>query len=137
MQRILWIVLGLVVAMPSQALAQAVNFEQATTLLGTSCGEDIDANCRGVTLDPTRLKECLAHNQDVVSPKCQADYPKVFTAIQQRITVRRAVYKACERDAAKVCADAQDNSALLQCLIAAPRGLGWACKQAITAAGLK
>ena len=137
MQRIRWVFLVVMVAVPSLAAAESVNFEQATTLLGTSCGDDIDANCRGVTLDPTRLKECLSHNQDVVSPKCMADYPKVFTAIQQRITVRRAVYKACERDAAKVCADAQNNSALLQCLLAAPRGLGWACKQAITAAGFK
>jgi hypothetical protein len=123
--------------MPSLAFAQSVNFEQATTLLATSCGDDIDANCRGVTLDPTRMKECLSHNQDVVSPKCMADYPKAFAAIQQRITVRRAVYKACERDGAKVCADAQNNTALLQCLLSATKGLGWACKQAITTAGFR
>jgi hypothetical protein len=137
MQRIRWLVLGLMVATPSLASAQSVTFEQAAALLAASCGEDIDANCRGVTLDPSRLKECLAHNQDVVSPKCQTDYPKSFAAIQQRITVRRAVYKSCERDAAKVCADATDNTSQLHCLMSATKGLGWACKQALTTAGLK
>ena len=45
-------------------------------MLAASCGKDIDDNCRGVNLDATRLRECLGRNQDVVSAKCKADYPR-------------------------------------------------------------
>ena len=37
---------------PSLAAAQqSMKFEEAATLLGASCGKDIDDNCRGVNLD--------------------------------------------------------------------------------------
>src|SRR5450631_4940985 len=85
----------------SPASAQTMKFEDAAALLGASCGKDIDTNCRGVNLDPTRLKECLARNQDVVSPLCKVDSAKAFDAISKRIAARAAVAKICERDGAK------------------------------------
>ncbi len=51
-----------------------MKYEEAAALLGASCGKDIDDNCRGVNLDPTRLKECLNRNQDVVSAQCKTDF---------------------------------------------------------------
>src|SRR6478736_6619690 len=83
------------VAMPSLAAAQAMKYEEAAAMLAASCGKDIDDNCRGVNFDPTRLKECLGRNQDVVSAKCKADFPTALGAIQQRITARTSLVKLC------------------------------------------
>ena len=132
------ILLILVVSAPSLAAADTVSFEQATALLGASCGKDIDDNCRGVNLDPTRLKECLARNQDVVSPLCKVDSAKSFDAISKRIAARTAVAKICERAAAKFCAGTpKENGKLLQCLLTLTRGLSVACTRAISDAGYR
>jgi hypothetical protein len=125
-------------AAPSLAAAQTMNFEDSTALLATSCGTDIDSYCRGVNLDSTRLKDCLARNQDGISPNCKADYGRAFDAIQQRLKARAAVSKTCERDALKFCKDEQKQAGkVLQCLLAAPRGMSVACNQAINAAGYR
>ena len=50
----------------SSASAETMRFEEATAMLGTSYAKDIDSNCRGVNPDPTRLKDCLNRNQDVL-----------------------------------------------------------------------
>jgi hypothetical protein len=118
------------------AAAQTMSFEEAGALLAASCGKDIDDNCRGVNLDPTRLKDCLLRNQDVVSPQCKADYPRVFGAVQQRATARATVVKACARDAAKLCSGAE-KADLLQCLGSAKRGVSIQCTKAITEAGYR
>jgi len=132
------ILLILAIAMPSLAAADTVSFEQAAALLGASCGKDIDDNCRGVNLDPTRLKECLARNQDVVSPLCKTDSAKAFDAIQKRIAARNAVAKICQRDAAKLCAATpKENGKLLGCLLTLTRGLSVACTRAISDAGYR
>jgi hypothetical protein len=132
------ILLILAIATPSLAAAETVSFEQAAALLGASCGKDIDDNCRGVNLDPTRLKECLARNQDVVSPLCKTDSAKAFDAIQRRIAARAAVAKTCERDATKFCAGTpKENGKLLGCLLTLTRGLSVACTRAISEAGYR
>jgi hypothetical protein len=118
------------------APAQVMNFEEAGAMLGASCGKDIDDNCRGVNLDPTRLKDCLIRNQDVVSVQCKADYPKVFSAVQQRAAARAGLFKVCERDAAKLCGGAQ-KAAALQCLMAAKRGVSIQCSKTIADAGYR
>jgi hypothetical protein len=137
MSRIRSIVLVWVAAVPSLASAQAMNYEEAAALLGASCGNDIDANCRGVNLDPVRMKECLARNRDSVTPKCQDDYIKAFDAIQQRVKARAAVAKMCERDAAKLCGAQKEEGQVLQCLQSATRGVSARCKQAISVAGYR
>src|ERR1700730_9561767 len=122
------ILLLLVIATP--ASAETINFESATAILGVSCGKDIDANCLGVNLDPVRLKECLARNQDVVSPQCKADYVRAFEAIQKRVAARSAVSKMCERDKQKLCQDAQNGTGhLVECLLTKPRGVSAKCSQ--------
>ena len=132
------ILLLLVIATPSLASAETMNFESATAILGASCGKDIDANCFGVNLDPVRLKECLARNQDVVSPQCKADYVRAFDAIQKRVAARAAVYKMCERDKQKLCQDAQNGTGhLVECLLTKPRGVSAKCSQAIHEAGYR
>jgi hypothetical protein len=128
------ILLLLVVATSSPALAETMSFESATTLLGASCGKDIDANCLGVNLDAVRLKECLARNQDVVSPQCKADYAKAFEAIQKRVAARAAVAKMCEREKQKLCDGGAGN--LIECLLKA-RGVSARCSQAVRAAGYR
>src|ERR1700733_7599513 len=125
------ILLLLAIAAPLPALAETMNFESATTLLGASCGKDIDANCFGVNLDPVRLKECLARNQDVVSPQCKADYVRAFDAIQKRVAARAAVYKMCERD------KQNGTGHLVECLLTKPRGVSVKCSQAIHEAGYR
>src|ERR1043166_8707000 len=124
-------VLAALLAAPSLAPAQTMNFEEAGAILGASCGKDIDDNCRGVNLDPARLKDCLLRNQDVVSAQCKADYPRVFSAVQQRAAARAGVFKICERDAAKLCGGAQKADAL-QCLGPGKRGVSIQCTKTIT-----
>jgi hypothetical protein len=132
------ILLILVITTPSLAAADTVSFEQAAALLGASCGKDIDTNCRGVNLDPTRLKDCLTRNQDVVSPLCKIDSAKAFDAIQKRVAARAAVAKICDRDATKFCAGTpKEIGKLLPCLLTLTRGLSVACTRAISDAGYR
>jgi hypothetical protein len=138
MPRIQTIFLVLVIAAPTLASAQTtMNFEDAAALLGASCGKDIDDNCRGVNLDPVRMKECLARNRDSITQQCQEDYLRAFEAIQQRVKARAAVAKMCERDAPKLCGAQMQEGKVLQCLLAATRGISWRCKQAISVAGYR
>ena len=132
------ILLILAITTPSLAAADTVSFEQAAALLGASCGKDIDTNCRGVNLDPTRLKDCLTRNQDVVSPLCKTDSAKAFDAIQKRVAARAAVAKICDRDATKFCAGTpKEIGKLLPCLLTLTRGLSVACTRAISDAGYR
>jgi hypothetical protein len=128
------LLLAVLLAAPALAAAQTMSFEDATAMLGASCGKDIDDNCRGVNLDATRLKDCLLRNQDVVSAQCKADYPKAFSAVQQRAAARASVFKICARDAAKLCGGAQPTETL-QCLASAKRGVSIQCTKTIADAG--
>jgi hypothetical protein len=136
MNRIRSILLVLAITAPSLASAQSMNFEDAAALLGASCGKDIDDNCRGVNLDPGRLKDCLLRNQDVVSPKCQADYPRAFSAIQQRVAARATLSKLCNWELNHLCGDVrQDPAKGLQCLLESTKKATPNCNKAISAAG--
>ena len=136
MNRIRSILLVLAITAPSLASAQSMNFEDAAALLGASCGKDIDNNCRGVNLDPSRLKDCLLRNQDVVSPKCQADYPRAFSAIQQRISARATLSKLCNWELNHLCGEVrQDPAKGLQCLLESTKKATPNCNKAISAAG--
>jgi Cysteine rich repeat len=128
----------LVFAAWSSASAETMRFEDAAGLLGTSCAKDIDANCRGVNLDSTRMKDCLYRNQDVLSAQCRNDYVQAFDAIQKRVAARSAVTKLCERDVAKFCAGIQKGSGqAVDCLLAGPRGVSINCNKAISEAGYR
>jgi hypothetical protein len=122
----------------SSASAETMRFEGAAGMLGTSCAQDIDTNCRGVNPD-TRLKDCLSRNQDVLSPQCKNDYGRAFDAIQKRVSARSAVTKLCERDVAKFCGGVQkgDRGAALDCLLAGPRGVSINCNKALGEAGYR
>jgi hypothetical protein len=123
----------------SSASAETVKFEDAAGLLGASCAKDIEANCRGVNLDPTRMKDCLYRNQDVLSPQCKNDYISTFDAIQKRVAARSAVTKLCERDVAKFCPGVQkgDRGKAIDCLLAGPRGVSINCNKAVSEAGYR
>ena len=123
----------------SSASAETVKFEDAAGLLGASCAKDIEANCRGVNLDPTRMKDCLYRNQDVLSPQCKNDYISAFDAIQKRVAARSAVTKLCERDVAKFCPGVQkgDRGKAIDCLLAGPRGVSINCNKAVGEAGYR
>jgi hypothetical protein len=132
------ILLVLLLAAPSLATAQTVSFESAAALLGASCGADIEANCRGVNLDPNRLRDCLLRNQDSVSPLCRTDSVRAFDAIQKRVAARAAVPKLCDRDALKLCGGAPKvDGKALECLSAAPRGISARCTQGLGNAGYR
>jgi hypothetical protein len=138
MSRSRWILLVVAIAASPPAFSETMSFESATAILGASCGKDIDANCLGVNLDPTRLKECLASNRDTVSPQCKADYSRAFDAIQKRAAARAAVSKMCEREKQKLCADAQGGGGgVLECLLGLSRGVSVKCTQAIREAGYR
>jgi outer membrane protein OmpA-like peptidoglycan-associated protein len=121
------------------ASAETMRFEDATGILGTSCAKDIDSNCRGVNLDPARMKDCLARNQDSTSAQCKADYARAFDAIQKRVAARAAVRRICERDVAKLCGGLHkdDHSSALGCILAATRGISARCSQAVGEAGYR
>jgi hypothetical protein len=127
----------LVLVAPSLASAETMSFEDATAILGKSCGKDIDSNCRGVNLDSNRLKDCLTRNQDSVSAQCKADYGRAFDAIQKRIAARVAVPKACEREASKLCGLQKGDGKALDCILTATRGVSAKCNQAIGEAGYR
>jgi hypothetical protein len=138
MNAIRFCLLILLIAAPSLASAQAMNFEDAAGLLGASCGKDIDDNCRGVNLDPPRLKECFLRNGDSISPKCQADYPRATEAIQQRITARATLLKLCNWELNHLCNEVrQDPLKALQCLLTATKSITPNCNKAISAAGYR
>jgi len=126
------------IAAGSPVSAETIKFEDAAGLLGTSCAKDIDANCRGVNLDPTRMKDCLYRNQDALSPQCKSDYAQAFEAIQKRVAARIAVNKLCERDVTKFCAGMPKGSGqAIDCLLAGPRGVSINCNKAISEAGYR
>ena len=122
----------------SSASAETMKFEDATAILGASCAKDIGDNCRGVSLDAVRLKDCLSRNQDVLSPQCKADYGRAFEAIQKRVAARYAVTKLCERDVNKYCGSVKgDRAQTLDCLLAGPRGMTINCNKALGEAGYR
>jgi hypothetical protein len=134
------LILSIVLAVAwSSASAETRKFEDAAGLLGASCARDIDANCRGVNLDPTRMKDCLYRNQDVLSPQCRNDYVLALDAIQKRVAARSAVTKLCERDVAKFCPGVQkgDRGKAIDCLLAGPRGVSINCNKAVSEAGYR
>src|SRR3979490_733825 len=126
------------IAAGSPASAETIRFEDAAALLAKSCAREIDANCRGVNLDPTRMKDCLYRNQDVLSPQCKNGYVQAFDAIQKRVAARAAVPKLCERDVTKFCAGMPKGSGqAIDCLLAGPRGVSINCNKAIGEAGYR
>jgi hypothetical protein len=138
MTRIRFFLLIVAIFVPSLAAAQVVKFEDAAAMLAGSCGKDIDDNCRGVSFDPVRMKECLGRNQDVVSAQCRADYPRAFAAIQQRITARSNLLKLCNWEMNHLCAEVkQDPAKGLQCLLDSTKKATPNCNKAISAAGYR
>ena len=138
MNRILTII-AVLVAAASTAAADTVKFEDSAALLGAACARDIDANCRGVNLDATRMKDCLLRNQDVLTPQCKSEYSRAFDQIQKRVAARQAVFKLCERDMVKLCPGVQkgDRGAAVDCLLAGPRGIGINCGKSLGEAGYR
>jgi hypothetical protein len=139
MNHILTIIAVLAVAASSSVSAETVKFEDSAALLGAACARDIDANCRGVNLDPQRMKDCLLRNQDVLTPQCKNEYSRAFDAIQKRVAARVAVFKLCERDMVKLCPGVQkgDRGAGIDCLLAGPRGIGINCGKSLGEAGYR
>jgi outer membrane protein OmpA-like peptidoglycan-associated protein len=115
------ILLILALTAPSLAAAQTISFGDGAAILGKSCAPEITANCRGVNIDSTRLKECLYRNQDVMSAQCKADYPRAFDAIQKRIAARATVGRECEYEVVKKCGGkGREVFKSLNCLLALP-----------------
>src|SRR6478752_1258465 len=83
---------------------------------GRELRQGIDDNCRGVNLDPVRLKECFLRNGDRMSSKCQGDYPRAFSAIEQRVSARATLSKLCNWEMNHLCGEVrQDPVKGLQC----------------------
>ncbi|THD70819.1 MAG: hypothetical protein E7813_07345 [Bradyrhizobium sp.] len=132
------LLLVVLLAAPSLVSAETMSFEDATAILGKSCGADIDANCRGVNLDANRLKDCLYRNQDSMSAQCKTDYIGAFDAIQKRAAAHAAVPKMCEREVSKLCTGLpKGDGKVIGCLVTATRGVSARCNQAINDAGYR
>jgi outer membrane protein OmpA-like peptidoglycan-associated protein len=115
------ILLILALTAPSLAAAQTMSFGEGAAILGKSCAPDITANCRGVNIDSTRLKECLYRNQDVMSAACKVDYPRAFDAIAKRIAARATFGRECEYEVVKKCGGkGREVFKSLNCLLALP-----------------
>ena len=129
-------VIAFVATAPSLAASETMNFEQATAILGASCGADIDNNCRGINLDPARLKQCLRRYS--ISQKCQDDYPRAFGAIEQRVSARANLSKLCNWELNHLCGSVrQDPVKGLQCLLESSKKATPNCNKAIDAAGYR
>ena len=117
--------------------AERMTFGDAAALIAQSCGADIEANCRGVSFDTNRLRECLSRNADVVSPQCRTDYLRAFDAIQKRIAARVGVANACSREIVKLCnGSTKETSRSIACLSTA-HGVSRNCMQAMDDAGYR
>jgi hypothetical protein len=128
----------LLVALPSLASAESMNFEAATTLLSASCGKDIDDYCRGVNLDTSGLKDCLLRNVDSLSPQCKTDYPRAIGGIEQRVSARIGLMKLCNWEMNHLCGEVrQDPARGLQCLLESTKKNTPNCNKAIDAAGYR
>jgi hypothetical protein len=137
MFRVISILLIVLIAAPSLAVAETMSFAEAAALLAKSCASEIDANCRGVNLDSNRLKECLSRNRDTLSPPCAESYLKSFDAIQKRISARAAVANACAREIVKLCAGStKETSKSIPCLTTT-NGVSARCIQAMGDAGYR
>jgi hypothetical protein len=124
-------------AVPPLAAAETMSFGDAVATLARSCGADITANCRGVNLDSSRLKECLSRNQDVTSQQCKGAYFQALEAIQKRIAARVTVANACSREIVKIChGSTKETSKSVPCLMTAS-GVSRNCTQAMTDAGYR
>ena len=143
--RSIFLVLVLALTSPSQASAQAMrvgsaqnmSFGDAAGMLAQSCGADIDANCRGVSLDANRLRECLSRNTDALSSQCRSDYLRAFDSIQKRIAARVTVANVCTREIVKICnGSTKETSKSVPCLTTA-HGVSRNCLQAIDDAGYR
>ncbi|QPF83254.1 hypothetical protein IC762_26575 [Bradyrhizobium genosp. L] len=120
---------------PSLAAAETMSFGDASAAIAKACGADITANCRGVNLDSSRLKECLSRNRDVISADCKANYLPLLDAIQKRIAARITVANACRLEIVKVCGGStKETSKSVPCLVTA-KGASRNCTQAIMDAG--
>jgi hypothetical protein len=138
MTLIRFILLVLVITAPSPASAQTMNFEQAAAMLGESCGTDIDNSCRGINLEPARLKDCLRRNDDSISAKCRGDYLRAFSAIEQRVSARATLSKLCNWEMNHLCGEVrQDPAKGLQCLLDSTKKATPNCNKAINAAGYR
>jgi hypothetical protein len=129
----------LVFTLGTAALAQAetMTFSDAAGALAKSCAADIDTNCRGVSFDANRLKECLSRNRDALSPQCKSDYLTSFDAIQKRVAARVTVANACGSEIVKLCnGSTKETSKSIPCLVAA-KDVGRNCAQAMDAAGYR
>jgi hypothetical protein len=135
MRSILTIVL---IAAWSSASAETMKYEEAAALLGASCAKDIETNCRGLNLDPVRMKDCLYRNQDNLSAQCKADYARALDGITKRTAARTTMARQCGGDAHRYCGGAQKvDGAAIVCLLAGPRGISLNCNKAITEAGYR
>jgi len=131
-----FLVASLLAAAPV-ASAETMSFADASALLAKSCAADIDSNCRGVSLDAGRMRECLSRNRDALSAQCKADYLRAFDAIQKRIAARTTVANACGREIVRVCGGStKETCKSIPCLVAA-HGLSRNCLQAIDDAGYR
>jgi hypothetical protein len=131
----------LMLALASPTLAHAADpiptFAESAALLARSCGAEIKANCRGVNLDSSRLKECLFRNQDVMSADCKANYLPAFDAIQKRINARITVAGACRLEIIRLChGSTKETSKSVPCLLTA-KGVSRNCIQATIDAGYR
>ena len=132
------ILLMLALAAPSLARADNImTYSEATAMLANICGAEITANCRGVNLDSSRLKECLSRNQDVASPACKANFLVPFDQIQKRINARVMVAQSCRLEIIKLChGSTKETSKSVPCLLTA-KGVSRNCTQATTDAGYR
>ena len=131
------ILLVLALTAPSRAAAETMSFGDSSALLAKSCAADITANCRGVSFDSNRLRECLSRNTDTLSPDCAASYLKSFDAIQKRIAARATVASACGREIVKLCkGSTKETSKSISCLMTT-RGVSRNCIQAMDDAGYR
>jgi len=131
------ILLVLLLSATSLASAETMSFGDSSAMLAKSCAAEITANCRGVSFDANRLRECLSRNTDALSPDCASGYLRSFDAIQKRIAARATVASACGREIVKLCkGSTKETSKSISCLMTT-RGVSRNCIQAMDDAGYR
>lgn len=118
--------------------SQTIGYAEATDMLASACGKDIETLCKGVNLGNGRIKACMQRNNARVSRTCRETAAKAFALIEKRAAARVAVLKLCDADAQRLCGGVQrGDGQILECMLLAQKAVTPRCNQAISDAGYR
>lgn len=126
----------LLTGMGSIASAQTMSYAQAGAMIAASCGPSIERYCSKENIGAGRVLGCLRQHQANVPPQCLADFQSVSASIDKRVAAQARAFQVCDANIREYCPGVKPGDArVLDCLDAAKKVVGGACKQVLLDAG--